>query len=118
MHWPYTKEFLDAFMAAQVGAALMLTAVVMYWPLVRSARWLLLVGAWLSAVATMVKPALEDLSFKPGEGTFRYILLLCAGLGTAAAIASMRPRVIVAALLGHIPLWLLTGFIKGSDGEL
>ena len=61
MHWPYTRDFLDSFMAAQIGAALMMTAVLLYWPLVRGARATLLVGVWLSVIATRVVPSLEDL---------------------------------------------------------
>ena len=65
MHWPYTRDFLDSFMAAQIGAALMMTAVLLYWPLVRAARTLLLPGVWLSAIATLVAPSLENLGFEP-----------------------------------------------------
>jgi hypothetical protein len=118
MHWPYTKDYLDAFMAAQIGAALMLTAVIVYWPMRRTARWLLLVGVWLTAAALQVKPALEDLSFKPSAETFRLVLVACAALGTCAAVASSRPRVVVAAMLGQVPLWLVTGFVKESDADL
>ena len=118
MHWPYTRDFLDSFMAAQIGAALMMTAVLLYWPLVRAARTLLLPGVWLSAIATLVAPSLENLGFEPREGTLRFVLLCSATMGSLAALASRRPNVAVVALAGQVPLWLLTGFLKVSDWEL
>ena len=118
MHWPYTRDFLDSFMAAQIGAALMMTAVLLYWPLVRGARATLLVGVWLSVIATRVVPSLEDLGLSCGASTVRLVLLCCASLGTVAALVSRRPNVAIVALAAQVPLWLLTGFLEASDWEL
>ena len=95
-----------------------MTAVLLYWPLVRGARAALLAGVWLSVIATQIAPSLEVLGLPTGASTVRIALFCCASLGTAAALASGRPNVAIVALAAQGPLWLLTSFIKASDWEL
>ena len=118
MHWPYTLDFADSFMAAQLGAALMFTAVLFFWRIPRVPQAMLLAGIWLSAVAPLVGSPATDLGFTPRTDAFGNVLLLAASLGTLAAVLASRRRVAIVALLGQVPLWWLTGFIKESDGEL
>lgn len=118
MHWPYTLDFVDSYMAAQWGAALLLTAALFFWRINAAARASLLAGAWLSAVAVLVSPELVPLGMKPGPDALRHLLLLTSGLGVLAAIVSQRVLVAIVAALGVYPLWWLTGTLKGSDAEL
>ncbi len=118
MHWPYTLDFDGGYMAAQWGAALLLTAALLFLRPPRASRTLLLAAAWLAAVATQVAPSLAELSFRPGTEFFRHVLLVSASLGTLAAVLALRPGVSLVALAGQVPLYWVSGFVKSSDGEL
>ena len=61
MHWPYTLDFNECYLAAQWGAALLLTAALFFWRLGTATRVTLLLGIWLSAVALFVPGSLEHL---------------------------------------------------------
>lgn len=118
MHWPYTLDFADSFLAAQWGAAWLLTAALFFWPVPRAARWLLLGGAWLAAVAIVVPEDLANLSFHHGPQALKHILLGTSLAGVAAAVVARRPIVTIVAALGVYPLWWLTKTLTGSDAEL
>ncbi len=118
MHWPYTLDFTDSYMAAQWGAALLLTAALFFWRLGAAARAILLLGIWLAAVALLVPGSLSDLSLKPGPLTFREVLMITSALGVLAAIVERRVVVALTAALAVYPLWWLTGTLRGSDPEL
>jgi hypothetical protein len=118
MHWPYTLDFADSYMAAQWGASLLLTAALFFWRFSNAARAILLLGIWLSAVALLIPQSLGYLSFKPGPLAFREVLMMTSALGVLAAIVSQRVVVAIVGMLGIYPLWWLTGTLKGSDAEL
>jgi hypothetical protein len=118
VHWPYTLDFNDSYMAAQWGAALLLTAALFFWRLSPAARVVILLGIWLAAVALLVPTSLSDLSFKPGPLAFREVLLLTSLLGALAPLLDGRLLVATVAALMVYPLWWLTGTLRGSDAEL
>ena len=119
MHWPYTLDFLTSFLAAQVGAALLLTAVVLYYrPASLAARGLLLSAVWVAAVAVDVAPTMALLGYHLGHDFLHDLLALTAVAGTIAAVVALRPGVAVVGLVGQVPLWLLAGFLKDSEYEL
>jgi hypothetical protein len=118
VHWPYTLDFNESYLAAQWGAALLLTAALFFWRLGAATRAILLLGTWLAAVALFVPGSLGQLSFKPGPLAFRELLMVTSGLGVLAAIVSRRVGVAIVAALGVYPLWWLTGTLRGSEPEL
>ena len=118
MHTPYTLDFIGAFIAAQCGAALMLTALLLFWRLSSLSRATLLLGVWLAAIVVYVEPTAIALGFKPGPHLFREALATSALLATLGALFMLRPVVAVVTLAAQWPLWLLTGFIKESECEL
>jgi len=118
VHTPYTLDFLGAFIAAQSGAALMLTALLLFWRFSTMARAMLLLGVWLATVAVFVEPTAVSLGFKLGAHVLRNALALSAIFATLGAVFMMRPGVGVLTLAAQAPLWMLTGFIKDSDCEL
>jgi hypothetical protein len=118
VHWPYTLDFADSFMAAQWGAALLLTAALMFWRISRATRAILLLGIWVSAVAVIAPQEISPLGWKPGPQAFRHLLLLSSSLGVLAAVVSRRVLIGIFAALGVYPLWWLTGTLRGSDAEL
>lgn len=118
MHTPYTHDFLGAFIIAQCGAALMLTALLLFWRVTTLSRILLLGAAWLAAVAVLVGPTGATLGYKPGPDVLRHVLVVSATLATFGAVAMLRPWVAVLALAGQLPLWKVTGFLKESECEL
>ncbi len=119
MHWPYTVDFAESFFLAQACAALLLTALLLSWSRgSRAARAAMLFGVWLAVAASSISPVLASFGYRPEHDTFRHALAVAALLGTVAALLSVQPVVAVLALLGEIPLWLVSGFVKDSDGEL
>jgi len=118
VHWPYTLDFIDSYMAAQWGAALLLTAAIFYWRIGPATRAVLLVGIWLAAVAVLVPSSLGDLTFRPGIKALREVLMITSVLGVLAAIMARRVGVAITAALAVYPLWWLTGKLQGSDPEL
>ncbi|HEY8087535.1 MAG TPA: hypothetical protein VIF09_06820 [Polyangiaceae bacterium] len=118
MHTPYTLDFLGAFIAAQTGAALLLTALLLFWRASAPARGFLFLAVWLATVAVAIIPTASAVGFKPGPHLFREALAFSALLTTVGALLMRRPVVAVLALAAQWPLWLLTGFIKESDCEL
>ena len=120
MHWPYTLDYPSSFMAAQVCAALMLTALLFFW---RSGSWAargtMLAAVWLAALADELVPTLTQLGYRVAHDvTQRETLAASAVLGTMAAVFAMRLGPSVVGLLGQVPLWLVSGFVKDSDFEL
>jgi hypothetical protein len=118
VHTPYTLDFIGGFIAAQCGAALMLTALLLFWRLSALSRWTLLLGVWLAAVVVYVEPTAIALGFKPGPLLYREALAASALLATLGALFMLRPVLAVITLVAQWPLWLLTGFIKESECEL
>jgi hypothetical protein len=119
VHWPYTIDFGESLSAAQWGAALLLTALLLFWRAgSAAARGTMLAAVWLVVAASSIGPALTSLGHKTGPEVFTHVLAAAAFLGTAAALVALRPVVAVVALLGEVPLWLVSGFVKESDGEL
>ena len=118
MHTPYTLDFISSYIAAQTGAALMLTALLLFWRLSTLSRATLFVGIWLAAVAVYVEPTAISVGFKPPPHLFRDVLAFSAVFATLGALFMRRPVVAVLALAGQAPLWMVTGFIKDSDCEL
>ena len=118
MHWPYSLEFGDSFLATQWGSALLLSAMLFAWRVPRGARAMLLAGVWLAALSTSLGPDAQALGVMMGPRFFRHVLLAAATFGTVAAVLAARPGVAVVALAAQVPLWLLTGYILLSDPEL
>jgi hypothetical protein len=119
VHWPYTLDFGESLSAAQWGAALLLTALLLFWRGgAIASRAAMLAAVWLVVAAGSIGPALTSLGHKTGPEVLTHVLAAAALLGTAAAVLAMRPVVAVVALLGEVPLWLVSGFVKDSDAEL
>jgi len=119
VHWPYTIDYLGSFMAAQACAALMLTALVLFWRFGSwAARGTMLAAVWLAALAVEIVPTLGQLGYHPSHDAQRDVLAASAVLGTLAAVIALRPGVAVVGLLGQVPLWLVSGFVKESDYEV
>jgi hypothetical protein len=118
VHTPYTLDFIGAFIAAQSGAALLLTALLLFWRFSTLSRATLLLGVWVAALAVVVLPTATSLGFKPGPNALRYTLAWSAMFATLAALFLRRPVVATVALAGQLPLWWVTGFVKESDCEL
>jgi len=119
MHWPYTLDFSTSFFAAQSCAALMVTALLLFWRVgPRASRAVMLVAVWLAVIALGIAPFETSIGYKPGHDALREWLTVSAALGTLSAALAMRPIVAVVALLGEVPLWLVDGFVKDSDAEI
>jgi hypothetical protein len=119
VHWPYTIDYAGSFMAAQVCAALMLMALMLFWRFGSwAARGTMLAGVWLAALAVEVTPSLTQLGYHVSHDAYRDVLAASAVLGTLSAVLSLRPGVAVVGLIGQVPLWLVSGFVKESDLEL
>ncbi|MGD0525581.1 MAG: hypothetical protein ABSE49_10575 [Polyangiaceae bacterium] len=119
MHAPYTLDFTDSFYAAHSCAALLLTALLLFWRSgSKAARGVMLLAVWLAVVAGTIGPSLGALGGKADHDTFLHVLVFSSVLGTVACALALRPLVSVIALLGSVPLWWLGNFVKDSDGEL
>jgi hypothetical protein len=119
VHWPYSIDFSASFFAAQSCAALLLTALLLFWRSgTKASRGVMLAAVWLAAVGSAVGPTLVALGSEPGDDTFRHVLAGSALLGTVACILAVRPVIAAIALLVEVSLWLLTSFVPESDGEL
>lgn len=118
MHWPYTIDYFGGFMAAQVGAAVLLTAALMFWRMPRWVRASLVVGAWVAVLSFALPPSFAKVGITLPAATFRTLLFLSVTLATAASVVARRKRVAVVAALAQIPLWWLSGFLTQSDAEL
>jgi hypothetical protein len=119
VHWPYTTDFAESFFVAQACAAMMLTALLLFWRTGSLAVRAVLLGAvWLTVAAVSVTPVLAAFGYKPPHDAFPNVLAASVLLATVAAVLALRPVVAIVALLGEVPLWLVTGFVKDSDSEL
>ncbi len=119
VHWPYTTDFLTSLFAAQSSIALMLSALVLFWRFGSIAsRWAMLVGIWLAVLALGAPPFAVSLGYKPGPLALRELLAISAGFGTLSAVLALRLGVATLGLAGQIALWLLSGFVTESEGEL
>ncbi|HEX8795305.1 MAG TPA: hypothetical protein VF765_30360 [Polyangiaceae bacterium] len=118
MHSPYTADFMGAFIIAQSAAALVLTALLLFWRMQLVPRVLLFLAIWLAALAQLIEPLQVSIGGHPGLHLLRHVFALSAALGTIAAVASVRPGVAVLGLVGEWGLWKLTGYIKDSDADL
>ncbi|MDP9001234.1 MAG: hypothetical protein M3O46_14125 [Myxococcota bacterium] len=119
LHSPYTIDPSTSFLAAQSCAALMLTALVLFW---RSRSWaargVMLFGVWLAAIANTIGPVQTALAYTPGPEATLHLLATAAACGTVAAILALRPVVAVAGAIGELALWLLCRYITDSEWEL
>jgi hypothetical protein len=119
VHWPYTLDYPDSYLAAQSCAALLLTALLLYWRTVSwFARGPFLAAIWLAAVATMVVPSVTALGYHTGPEAFRHVLAVSAAIAAVGCVLARRIVVSILSLAGQYPLWLASGFVKDSDGEL
>ena len=119
MHWPYTVDFATSFMAAQVCAALMLSALIVFWRFgAGAARVPMFAAVWLAALANEVVPVIVQLGYHVTKDVQRDVLAVSAVFGTLAAVLALRPGIAVMGLIGQVPLWLVTGYVKDSDYEL
>jgi hypothetical protein len=118
LRWPFTADFITAFIAAQTCTALVLTALLLFWRFNRWARLLLAAGVWFAALALMAAPMLESFGAKAGPHLLRNVLAWSVGLTIVGALLERRPLVALAGLIGEVPLWWLVGYLKESDGEL
>ena len=118
MAWPFTSDYLTSLIAANTCAALMLTALLVFWRLRSISRGALVVAVWLAALSVMIGPTMEALVHAPGPHVLRNVLAASAMLATMGALVEGRPFVALVALLGQAPLWFVTGFVKDSSGEL
>jgi hypothetical protein len=119
MHSPYALDFTTCFFAAQACAALMLTALLLFW---RFAGWVVraTVGAaiWLAVVAPAVPGFLSSLGMTPGPHQYRILLAASAGLTALSAVLARRPIIGLVLITLQVPLWLLTGYVTESEFEL
>jgi hypothetical protein len=119
VHWPYSLDFLESFAAAQLGAALLLTALLLFW---RSgsvaARWLMFSAIWIAAYAGSLERIFAPFEHKVEPESFQHVLALAALGGTISAALARRPIVALVGLVGEVPLWLVSSFVKDSDSEL
>jgi hypothetical protein len=119
VHWPYSIDFAESFFVAQTCAALMLTALLLFWRAGSLAVRSVLFGAvWLLVAAGSIPSVVVLLGYKPWHDTFPNALAASVLLATMAAVLALRPVVAIVALVGEVPLWLVTGFVKDSDSEL
>jgi hypothetical protein len=118
VHWPYSLDSLDCFMATQWAAALLLTAMMVFWRVPRLAFWLLLGGIWTAALSLLLPQSFSGLTFKPGPDALPHLWLAASLLGALATAAAMRPVLMIVALLGVYPLWWVAHTVKSSDAEL
>jgi hypothetical protein len=119
VHRPYSLDYLESFGAAQLGIGLLLTALLLFW---RSgsvaARVAMFVAIWLAAYAGSLERILYPFSHKLEPETFRHVLAAAALAGTLSAALARRPIVAFVGLVGQLPLWLITSFVKESDADL
>ena len=118
MHSPYTLDFASSFAAAQWSAALLLTALLLYWRGPAAARGVMLSAIWLSVAASNVAPALTAIGLSPPPTTFVLLLTSAALLGTVACVLAGRVRPALVGLAGEVLLWLVTSYVKDSNDEL
>ncbi len=118
MKWPYTPDYIGALLAALTGSAFLLTALLLYSRVRGPARVALLGGVWISALALLVSTSMVEYDLKPGPHLLRHLLAFSVTAGTVGALLSRRWGVAIVAGLGQIPLWLVSGYLKDSDGEL
>jgi hypothetical protein len=118
VHTPFSLDFIGSFIVAQSGAALMLTALLLFWRLSILARVTLFCSVWLAALAVLIGPTAASLGFKPGPDVLRHMLAWSAILVTLGAVFALRPWAALVALAADVPLWWATGYFKESDCEL
>jgi hypothetical protein len=118
VHSPYSLDFVTCFYAAQSCAALMLSALILFW---RSgslaARVAMLLAVWLAALANTVAPFLLSIGYKPGPETLKYVLAASAALATLSAFLVVRFPVALLGALGALVLWKIDGFVLDSEPE-
>jgi hypothetical protein len=110
---------MDAFMAAQASAGIVLGAVVWArrprpWP----AMALLLAAIVLAVIAPVDGEFLHGLGMTIEPTHIKTVLKIAAGLATIAAVITRQWRIVVVAALGQAALWPITGYIMDSDSEL
>jgi hypothetical protein len=118
LHSPYTLDYASSFAAAQWSAALLLTALLLFWRGPSAARGVMLAAIWLAVASPWIAPTLTALGYHPEPNTFSLMLAASALVATVGCVFAGRPLLAVVALLGEAPLWLVTGFVKESDAEL
>ncbi len=115
---PYTTQPLEAYMAAQTSAGLVLGAVV--WSRVRPwlAAMILLVAVALAVVAPVAGDFMAGIGLTVDADPLPDLLKLAAGVAVLAAIAGGRVVPVLTAALGEVALWRLTDYLTASEREL
>jgi hypothetical protein len=119
VHTPYTIDFYESFAAAQTSAALLLTALLLFW---RSgsvpSRVVMLVAIWLAANAGSIERASYFFSHPLGPTFIQHLLGVTTLAGSLSALLARRPVVSLVGIAGAVALWLLGGFVTESNLEL
>lgn len=118
MRWPFSSDYLSSLIAANACAALVLTALLVFYGLRSVSRGFLLVAVWFAALAVLFGPTMDALGHKSGPHVLRDVLASSVVFATIGALLEGRPFVALVALLGEAPLWFVTGYVKESDGDL
>ena len=116
---PYIPLPLDAFMAAQTSAGLVLAACLwrrLMRPVV--ATWLMLLAIALAVLAPTIGDFGQGIGLTVTPVSVKSILKLSAAAATLAALLTRRPLLVIVAAGAEPLLWWLTDFIQECDNEL
>ncbi len=116
---PYTSQPLEAFMAAQTSAGLVVGASLWLrrlqpWP----ATALLLSAIALAVLAPVSGDFLLGIGVPIEAGHFKHLLELAAALATLATLVSGRPVLAAVAVALEGSLWVATNYVTDSDWDL
>ena len=119
MNYPYTSQPVDAFVAAQTSAGLVLGAVVWGrrvrpWP----ATAFFLAAIAIVTVAPTEGEFLHGLGMTLGPEHTKNVLKMAAAVATGAALITRQRALVVLAILGEVALWLITNYIQDCDSDL
>jgi hypothetical protein len=119
VNYPYTGQPLDALMAAQTSAALVLGATVWArrirpWP----AAALFLAAIALVTILPVEPDFLRGLGTTLGPDHVKHALKLAAALASVAALVTRQRRLVIVAVLGQAALWPITDYIQECDWDL
>jgi hypothetical protein len=118
LRFPFTSDFVGAFLVAQTCAALALTALLLFARIGRASKCALFAATWLAALVVLAGPTMDAFLLKHGPHLFRNVLACSAGLATVSALLARRPFVALTALVGQGALWWLVGYLADSDAEV
>jgi hypothetical protein len=119
VHAPYAIDFYEAFEAAQMSAALLLTALLLFW---RSgaivARALMLAAVWLAACTESIERASSFFGHRLEPTSIHHMLAVTALGAVLSTLLARRPVLALVAIAGAVLLWLVSRFVTESEPEL